>query len=92
MQELAGRTWPIAELSAALARNLAPVYESPVPLERLQAALSLAHIAEDRLVERGRAPHRGCQGCGRCRQPRAPSGSQLAAIGAALRHPGRRVS
>jgi AraC-like DNA-binding protein len=50
MQELAGRTWPIAELSPALARRLAAVLESPAPLVNLQATLSRAPIAEDLLV------------------------------------------
>jgi transcriptional regulator GlxA family with amidase domain len=50
MQELAGTTLPIADLSPALARDLAPVFESAAPLQRLQTTLRRAQIAEDPLV------------------------------------------
>src|SRR6267154_146485 len=40
MQGLAGRTWPIADLSASLARDLAPVFESRAPLGSLETTLS----------------------------------------------------
>src|SRR5450432_4010257 len=42
--------------------------------------------------ERSRAPDRRFQRRGRCQEPRRPPWSQLAAVGAALRQPGRTVA